>query len=41
MGGSLADVTGEAKRLLHSTAGLYVPALLAANHAMLTGLERR
>ena len=42
VGGSLAGVKREAKRLLHKhRKWLYVPALLAANHAMLTGLQSR
>ena len=40
VGGSLASVKREAKRVLYKhRKWLYVPALLAANHAMLTGLQ--
>ena len=40
VGGSLAGVKREAKRALYKhRKWLYVPALLAANHAMLTGLK--
>ena len=42
VGGSLAGVKREAKRALYKhRRWLYIPALLAANHALLTGLQSR